>query len=190
VTAYLGDDLRRALLARWSEPHRRHHNVIHLRQMLDAIALLAEDGVQFDRDAVELAAWFHDAVYDVTRDDNEDRSAELARESLASSPLRDEVARLVLLSKTHEVPPGDVNAAVLNDADMSVLGGPPARYRSYERAVREEFSHVSDPQYAVARTQILAALLDGPLFYTEPGRRRWDAQARSNIDDEIRRLGG
>ena len=67
--------------------------------MLDAIGVLADDGMQFDREAVELAAWFHDAIYEIGRDDNEDRSAELARQLLASSPIRDEVARLVLVTK-------------------------------------------------------------------------------------------
>jgi predicted metal-dependent HD superfamily phosphohydrolase len=190
VTAYLGGDLRRELLARWSEPHRRHHNVIHLREMLGAIESLADDGLQFDRDAVELAAWFHNAVYDVTRDDNEDRSADLARELLGSAPLRDEVARLVLLTKTHDVADGDMNGAVLNDADMSILGSAPDRYRSYARGVREEYAHISDAEYAATRVRLLTALLDGPLYFTEPGRRRWEAQARRNVADEIRRLGG
>ena len=90
--------------------------------MLDAIGLLAESGIEFDREAVELAAWFHDAIYEIGRDDNEDRSAELARELLASSPIRDEVARLVLVTKTHKVADDDVNGAVLCDADLSVLG--------------------------------------------------------------------
>jgi predicted metal-dependent HD superfamily phosphohydrolase len=190
VTAYLGQELRSQLLARWSEPHRRHHNVIHLREMLTAIDLLAEDGVRFDRDAVELAAWFHDAVYDVTRDDNEERSAQLARELLATAPVRDEVVRLVLLSKSHDVAEDDVNGAVLSDADMSVLSGDPQRYLSYARAVREEYAHVPDADFAAARVRVLEALLDGPLYVTEPGRRRWEAQARRNVADEIRRLTG
>jgi predicted metal-dependent HD superfamily phosphohydrolase len=65
----LSHDLRDELLARWSEPHRRHHDGAHLREVLDAVTLLAEHGLVFDRDAVDLAAWFHDAVYDVGRDD-------------------------------------------------------------------------------------------------------------------------
>lgn len=94
--------------------------------MLDAIQALADDGLHFDREAVELAAWFHDAIYDIGRDDNEDRSAELARELLSTSPVRDEVARLVLATKTHKVSAGDINGAVLSDADLSVLGAPAA----------------------------------------------------------------
>jgi predicted metal-dependent HD superfamily phosphohydrolase len=96
VAAHLTEELREDLLALWSETHRKHHTVAHLNETLDAIGVLADTGIEFDREAVELAAWFHDAIYEIGRDDNEDRSAELARELLASSPIRDEVARLVL----------------------------------------------------------------------------------------------
>ena len=122
VAAHLTEELREDLLARWSEPHRKHHTVTHLHEMLDAIGVLAESGLEFDREAVEFAGWFHDAICEIGRDDNEDSSAELARELLASSPVRDEVARLVLVTKTHKVADGDVNGAVLCDADLSVLG--------------------------------------------------------------------
>ena len=144
VATHLTEELREDLLARWSETHRKHHTVTHLHEMLDAIGILAKSGVVFDREAVELAAWFHDAIYEIGRDDNEDRSAELARELLVSSPIRDEVARLVLVTKTHKVADDDVNGAVLCDADLSVLGSEALRYRSYAAAVREEYAE--DPR--------------------------------------------
>jgi len=56
VAAHLTEELREDLLARWSEAHRKHHTVTHLHEMLDAIGLLAESGVVFDREAVELAS--------------------------------------------------------------------------------------------------------------------------------------
>ena len=71
---------------------------------------------------MELATWYHDANCEIARDYNEDRSAQLAREMLSSSPIRDEVARLVLVTKTHKV-----------RADLSMLG---SRYRAYAAAVR------------------------------------------------------
>lgn len=190
MVAHLTEDLREDLLARWSESHRKHHTVVHLHETLDAVALLAADGLQFDREAVELAVWFHDAIYEIGRDDNEDRSAELARELLSSSPVRDEVARLVLVTKTHQVDPGDVNAAVLSDADLSVLASDPGRYRAYARAVREEYAAVPDDVFNPARAQVLSALLAGPLFHTEPGRRRWESAARANVAEELRDLTG
>jgi predicted metal-dependent HD superfamily phosphohydrolase len=186
----LTEELREDLLARWSETHRKHHTVAHLHEMLDAIGLLAESGIHFDREAVELAAWFHDAIYEIGRDDNEDRSAELARELLASSPIRDEVARLVLITKTHKVDDDDVNGAVLCDADLSVLGSDAPRYRVYAAAVREEYADVPDDTFRPARAQVLASLLDGPLFHTTAGRVRWEQIARRNIAEEIGALTG
>jgi predicted metal-dependent HD superfamily phosphohydrolase len=186
----LTEELREDLLARWSETHRRHHTVAHLHEMLDAIGLLAESGLEFDREAVELAAWFHDAIYEVGRDDNEDRSAELALELLASSPIRDEVARLVLVTKTHKVADNDVNGAVLCDADLSVLGSDALRYRTYAAAVREEYADVPDEVFKPARAQVLSSLLDGPLFHTAAGRDRWEQLARRNIVEETGALTG
>ena len=188
MAAHLTEELREDLLARWSETHRKHHTVTHLHEMLDAIGLLAESGVEFDREAVELAAWFHDAIYEIGRDDNEDRSAELARQLLASSPIRDEVARLVLVTKAHEVADDDVNGAVLSDADLSVVGSEALRYRAYAAAVREEYADVPDEVFKPARARVLTALLDGPLFHTAAGRERWEQLARRNIAEEIATL--
>lgn len=188
MVAHMTEDLREDLLARWSESHRKHHTVTHLHEMLDAIGELADAGLVFDREAVELAAWFHDAIYEIGRDDNEERSAELARELLSTSPLCDEVARLVLVTKTHTVSDDDINAAVICDADLSVLGSAPLRYRAYADAVRDEYADIPDDVFKPARAQVLTALLEGPLFHTEPGRSRWEERARLNVADEIREL--
>jgi predicted metal-dependent HD superfamily phosphohydrolase len=190
VAAHLTEELREDLLARWSETHRKHHTITHLHEMLDAVGLLADAGIEFDREAVELAAWFHDAIYEIGRDDNEDRSAQLARELLASSPMRDEIARLVLVTKTHKVANDDINGAVLSDADLSVLGSEPLRYRAYAAAVREEYADVPDEVFKPARVQVLSSLLEGPLFHTAVGRGRWGERARRNIAEEIAALTG
>jgi predicted metal-dependent HD superfamily phosphohydrolase len=190
VAAHLTEELRGDLLTRWSEPHRKHHTLTHLREMLDAIGVLADSGLVFDREAVELAAWFHDAIYIIGRDDNEDRSAGLARELLASSPIRDEVARLVLVTKTHKVADDDINGAVLCDADLSVLGSDALRYQTYAAAVREEYAEIPDDVFKPARADVLASLLDGQLFHTTAGRERWDQLARRNITEEIAALTG
>lgn len=186
----LSDALRAELLDRWSEPHRRHHDVEHLNDVLSAVDLLGDGGQAFDRDAVVLAVWFHDAVYEIGRDDNEDRSAELARERLAGSPLCDEVVRLVLLTKTHTVAVGDVNGAVLSDADLSVLASSPHRYERYAQAVRAEYAAIPDDVFRPARARVLAGLLDGAMFHTPRGRELWEGRARVNVTAEIRALTG
>ncbi len=177
------------LLARWSEPHRRHHTVDHLRYVLDALATLSAEGERFDPVAAETAAWFHDAVYDVTAADNEQRSADLAERMLEPSPLRDEVVRLVLMTAEHKAAAGDANAQALSDADLAILGAPADEYDRYAGHVREEFAAVPDEWYRPGRVQILTALLGGgDLFHTTAGRRLWQERAAANIEREIAAL--
>ena len=184
--AALAPDLADALLARWREPHRRHHGERHLTEVLDAVALLAEPGD--DLEAVGLAAWFHDAVYE-GRPDDEERSAELARAQLeragAPAGLVDEVARLVLLTRTHDPGPGDRAGQVLCDADLSVLGADPERYAAYVADVRAEYSSVDDASWREGRARVLRHLLGlDPMFRTATGRARWERAARSNLAAE------
>lgn len=186
----LTEELREDLLARWSEAHRKHHTVAHLHEVLNAVGELADSGVDFDREAVELAAWFHDAIYEVGRDDNEDRSAELVCQLMPPSPIRNEVARLVRLTKTHQVGDRDINGAVLSDADLSVLGSDAPRYQAYAAAVREEYAEIPDDVFKPARAQLLSSLLDGSLFHTAAGQQRWEEHARRNIAEEIATLTG
>ncbi|WP_062217208.1 hypothetical protein [Streptomyces sp. NBRC 109706] len=177
------------LLERWAEPHRRYHTVAHLRFVLARLDELA--GVADDPVAVELAAWFHDAVYDPRAADNEERSAELAETLLPESPRRPEVARLVRLTAGHHPAEGDADGAALCDADLAVLAGSPDEYASYAAAVRVEYGHVSDADFAVGRARVLRQLLALPrLFHTAHGAGRWAGTARFNLRGELSLLTG
>ena len=180
-----------ALLGRWAEPHRAYHDLAHLAEVLERVDLLAAEA---DRpDAVRLAAWFHDAVYDPTAADNEERSAQLAETSLTrlrlAPDLVDEVARLVRLTATHDVAADDRDGAVLCDADLAVLASDDLRYSSYVEGVRREYAHVEDAAFARGRARVLSTLLDRPaLFRTTYGRSAWERRACANVTAELARL--
>lgn len=179
-----------ALLARWTEPHRRYHDLSHLRGVLEAVDLLA-DGAD-DVDAVRLAAWYHDAVY-AGRADDEENSALLAESDLTALGVAPafvaEVARLVRLTVRHDPAPQDRNGQVLSDADLAVLGLPPEGYRSNTAKVRAEYGHVPDADFRAARVPVIEALLAGPSLYrTERGRQLWEDAARANLAAELRSL--
>ena len=182
--AATGEDL----LRRYAEPHRRYHGTAHLRTVLEAVDELA--GYAADADAVRLAAWFHDAVYDPRRDDNERASADLARTGLDGRPDAEEVARLVLLTATHAPLSGDANGAVLCDADLSILAAPPDRYAEYAAEVRAEYAHVPDAAFRAGRSRVLLDLLEHrALFHTPPGRDSYEPAARHNLRTELSLLG-
>ncbi len=179
-----------AVLERYAEPHRIYHDARHLEEVLRHLDALVE-GCR-DREAVELAAWFHDAVYDVQRPDNEVASAQLAR-TLLSPYLPpdqvDEVARLVRVTRDHEVEAFDANGAVLCDADLAVLSGDPADYADYTRRVREEYASVPDDVFRAGRAEVLRRLLVLPrLFHTAHGMAHWEAPARTNLRAELTSL--
>jgi predicted metal-dependent HD superfamily phosphohydrolase len=183
----LAAELRR----RYGEPHRRYHDVRHLAAVLGRVDELAD--AADDLAAVRLAAWFHDAVYEPLREDNEAASAALAEQLLTAlevdAEVVAEVVRLVLLTREHDPAPGDGNGEVLSDADLAVLGADPADYLAYAADVRAEYAHVPDAAFAAGRAAILAALLARPrLFRTERGRRRWEDRARTNLSEELSRL--
>jgi predicted metal-dependent HD superfamily phosphohydrolase len=181
------------LLARWSEPHRRYHTLEHLALMLDVIDRNSE--AADDPDAVRLAAWFHDAVYEPFAPDNEARSAALALAVLpdlgVAADRVAEVARLVRLTAGHQVADGDRNGALLADADLAILASPPADYARYAAAVRDEYAAVAEDAFRSGRAQILGAFLASPdLFRAVPARAEWTARAHDNLRAEITTLLG
>lgn len=182
------------LLAAWAEPQRRYHTTAHLADVLARIDVLArEDEAAADRAAVELAAWFHDAVYRPDRSENEERSAALAERALPELGIDDartaEVARLVRLTITHDPAPGDANGELLCDADLGVLAGTAQEYAAYAAAVRAEYAFVPDEAFREGRAAVLRQLLELPrLFRTAYGAAHWEAPARGNLAAELAEL--
>jgi len=179
------------LIARYADPARRYHGLEHIVAVLDAIQQLRE--AESSTPEVELAAWFHDAVYDPRRDDNEEQSALLAERMLSGTdPDRidiAEVARLVRLTATHDPDAGDAAGELLCDADLAVLAGDMASYEAYTEGVRAEYAHVSDDDFRRGRAAVLEQLLAMPTLYRTPlGRARWETRARDNLTVELARL--
>jgi len=186
------------LAACYSGPDRHHHDLAHavsVRRLIEELAT-AEDssaagGVGVDDLRVAaLAAWYHDAVYDPTAADNEARSAELARAALVGlgvpPSVAEQVDRVIRLTADHRVDPADRAAAILLDADLAILGAPPAVYGRYAAGIRAEFAAVPDDRYRAGRRAVLEGLLARPqLYVTREGRRRFDAAARANLRREI-----
>lgn len=176
------------LLAAYAEPHRAYHTLRHLAECFDHL-----DGSPRspeDPAALELALWFHDAIYDTRRNDNEARSAEWARRALGDlSPDRlDRIESLVLVTR-HAAAPATTDQALLLDVDLSILGASTARFDEYEAQVRVEYEWVPDQAYRSARGRILRGFLDRPaLFHTPHFEALFEARARANLARSIARL--
>ncbi len=178
------------LVVMYSEPHRRYHNQHHIADCLAEFDHVRSFAV--DPTAVELAIWFHDAVYDPRAGDNEERSAELAKHWLkefhADVLLADAVGRLVLATKQHD---GSMHgdAPLLVDVDLSILGQPPERFWEYERQIREEYVWVDELVFASKRAEILKGFLARERIYqTDFFFHSLEVQARENLKASVQRL--
>lgn len=178
------------LLARWSEPQRQYHDVAHLTAVLDVIDRFAHLAPHPER--VRVAAWLHDAIYDprALGDANERDSAEFAEGLLTTlgAPAGEaaEVARLVGLTAGHATGADDPDGELLCDADLAILAADEPRYAEYTAAIRREYAHVGDADFAAGRAQVLKALLELPSIYRlAPLREAWEDRARANLEREL-----
>ncbi|WP_026543474.1 DUF4031 domain-containing protein [Paenarthrobacter nicotinovorans] len=182
------EELGLELLERWGEDGRKYHSRTHLLAVLEALDLLTEPAVPAR--TVSLAAWFHDAVYEGVAGQDEEDSAVLAEDRLTAAGLSPddvaEVARLVRLTSNHSPEADDHAGALLCDADLSVLGGDQQAYARYLAAVREDYAHVSDDDFAKGRAAVVRHLLDlEPLFHGERAKGLWLDAARRNLTAEL-----
>jgi predicted metal-dependent HD superfamily phosphohydrolase len=186
------DELYRALIARYSEPHRKYHTVRHLDECFARLdEARASAGHPYE---IELALWFHDAVYDVRGQDNEEQSASWARAAAGRAGLSEAVgerlSQLILATK-HDAEPPSPDAALLVDVDLAILGTAPERFDEYERQIRDEYSWVPGFVFRRKRREILQGFLARPRLYsTSHFRDRYEAPARANLTRSIRLLGG
>ena len=152
----LREDTRRELLAAYGEPHRAYHSARHVEDCL--AGLDRNRDLADDPDAVEMAIWFHDAIYRPYSSSNEADSAAWASEFLVSAgagpDLVADVSRLILATR-HDVAPGSRDASLLVDVDLAVLGSEPAAYARFERDVRTEYRLVPGPIFRRKRASLL-----------------------------------
>lgn len=191
----MSEALKQELLKLYRGPDRHYHGASHIEAMLKLFE--AHKGEFADPEAVETAIWFHDAIYDSRRNDNEAKSAELAAERLAGSVGDERLKRivaLVLATATHEVPQSADEAtrrdiALFLDLDLSVLGASPSAFDAYEAGVRREYAWVDEPAWRVGRAAVLKKFLDRPaIFQTKLFRERYEKTARENIARSIAAL--
>ena len=178
------------VVGRYSEPHRHYHTSQHLAECFEKvqdIISLAQHSAE-----VNIGLWFHDAIYDTHRHDNEERSATWARDAALEFGVSAESAQRIydlIMFTRHAAEPVGIDAQVLVDADLSILGASPSRFQEYEEQVRMEYEWVPEDMFRSARAGILKEFLRRPhLFCTARFRERYEAQARRNLEASLASL--
>jgi predicted metal-dependent HD superfamily phosphohydrolase len=148
--------------------------------------------VAADPGSVQLALWFHDAIYDTHNPHNEDESAKLAvgvlTDAGATTSLRDSIRSMILATK-HKAAPDSPDAALTVDIDLSILGSSATRFDEYEAQVRYEYGWVPEEAFREGRAKILREFLARPRIYsTDFFCDRLEVTARANLQRSLARL--
>jgi predicted metal-dependent HD superfamily phosphohydrolase len=173
------------LLAAWSDARRRYHGVEHLAECLRE---LDEGRVEPSlADPVELALWYHDAVYVPGATDNESSSAtwlaaDAERLGIPADRTNRAAALVLATAPDAAVTDGDLGAALIHDIDFSILGRDALRFLEYEHGVCEEYASMPWWKLRLGRRRFLARVLASPAVYrTAHFRRRYEDAARANV---------
>lgn len=185
--------LQAELMTAWSEQQRHYHDQRHLRECLALWTRWREHSPRAGE--VALALWFHDAIYDPQASSNELNSAAWAARSLVRAGADSDTAQRVhdlVMATQHDAPAAlgaSMDAQLLVDIDLSILGSPAERFERYDQDVRKEYAWVPGFRYQEARAQVLQSFLDRPRLYNgEHAVALLEARARINLAAALSRL--
>ena len=182
-------DIFSQLAAVYGDSTRFYHTDKHVSECLKQFVVYREQAKHPAE--IEVAIWFHDAIYDTTKSDNEEQSADWAKRYLIdASASPDSIVRIVemiVATKTHQSQTAD--SALLVDIDLGILGATTDAFEAYDAAIRKEFHWVPTVQYCTGRAQVLSSFLARESIYqTQAIRDLYEAQARKNLSRKIKEL--
>ena len=179
------------LHAAWRTGRRHYHELGHLVACLGELDAAAVEPACAD--LVELALWYHDAIYEPGASDCEPRSAELLIAHAAALAIPASSARRaadLVLATAHTrcaAPRGDRATDLIVDIDLAILGRDVLSFMDFEYSVEEEYAPSSRFAFRIARGRFLASLLAAPTLYrTEQFRARYEQPARAQLGALLR----
>ncbi len=186
---YANQDAFNAIVKRYTEKRRVYHNEEHLADCLEKLDSIPLEPALLNE--IELALWFHDAIYNPYAKDNELKSARLAsgflKEVGANRQLQTTINNLILATQHSKRGTSEAEKIIM-DIDLSVLGASAEIYQKYASNIRKEYKMIPGPLYRKKRKELLQRFLArNPLFQTALFQDKFEHQARQNLRWEIER---
>jgi predicted metal-dependent HD superfamily phosphohydrolase len=180
----------REIVDAYSKPKRYYHNLDHIAFMLELSNQYAQS-LEY-KAAVDFATFYHDIIYKVTAQDNEQQSGILAMDRLGLLRVPDNIrfraCVFIEATKDHELAEESSmdDLRYFLDFDMAILGADWDTYQTYLKSIRKEYKYYPDLLYYPGRRKFLKKTLESKcIFHTEAFRSACEAKARANIQREL-----
>lgn len=148
------------LLSMWNESHRHWHNQSHL---VDLFSQINESKIQMssqiDYEKLVLAALFHDIIYDPSKSNNEEMSADFFI-GLCHEVNQDilDVKQMILDTKNHVS--NTRLSKIFNSFDMNIVERGYDSLLEWEKGIWGEYEIFGKDEYKKGRLSFLEGLLD------------------------------
>ncbi|MCP4438631.1 MAG: hypothetical protein GY810_06765 [Aureispira sp.] len=177
----------------YSDWDRAYHNLSHIKSFLALSDTYAQNIER--KNLFDLAIWFHDAVYNTKKKDNELQSAQLARELLMPFLEVDEVKfiqQLILSTEGHKPRLKHPDNLLFLDFDLAILATEWSTYSKYSDAIEQEYKKwYSFFLYGAGRRKVLKHFLEREeIYFSEAFKANYEDIARANLEREITILSG
>ena len=176
------------IIERYSEPHRKYHDLYHLEYMLKTMYKLFA-GEELSVLGVQALVWaivYHDSVYNIPDPDkrNEELSAELFLEDHADHSYAEFIAEAIRSTKTHILPKdASILSKYLVDLDLWALGDE-EEYQTNSLFIQAEVG-ATDKEWRIGRKAWLESFLKrDQIYYTPHGVLR-EKQAREILEKDL-----
>lgn len=175
------------VVACYASPHRHYHTLDHLENLL--VQLNAIKGEIKNWNAILFTLFYHDIIYDVSKQNNEEESADLAVKRMKEIAVSEDMVMLcmeqILATKSHLISI-DQDTNYFTDADLSILGQIWVKYSDYYKSIRSEFEIYPNLQYNFGRRRVLEHFLSMErIFKTDYFYNRFEVQAKVNLKREL-----
>lgn len=182
----LSDYLYQYLSQSYSEDQRYYHTQQHI---VECLALYEKIKAELKNpNAVLIAIWFHDVVYDPQSKENELQSAMMMKHYCADflAPLElNKVYDWILATQFHQ-PTDEPDLQYLLDIDLAILGSSIERFQQYESQIQQEYEWVEPNLYILKRREVLQAFsLLAPIYQTEYFQHYFSEQAKLNLNHAL-----
>jgi len=169
---------------------RHYHTLDHLQSLLREL-----DAVRshiHDWNTILFTLFYHDAIYNAQKSDNEEKSAALAEKRLHEMTVPTDIivrCKTQILATKKHLPDQDSDTNYFTDADLSILGQPWDIYNLYAQNVRKEYRIYPDLIYKPGRRKVLQHFLSMERIYkTDEFFRKYEAAAKQNMQMELKNL--
>lgn len=184
------DSLWNQIVSEYSNSKRHYHNLEHLNIVYQILYKVKAEIKNWD--AIIFCLFYHDIIYKVSKNNNEEKSALVAKKVLdelnVSNKTSELVYKMIMATKGHSISlQEDIN--YFTDADLAILGKSPEQYNIYINSIRKEYKIYPDFMYNKGRIKVLKSFLDRRRIHkTGFFFKNFENQARENMTSEIRTL--